>query len=100
VSGSSANVHIQIGGTEVVGSPFTLPALQSTRKCFAINQGPVKIVSDQNIVVAERLIYQFNDLNTSFSDMMDLPNPQLDTIFWLPWYNNVELDTQLRFGVP
>ena len=30
--------------------------------------------------------------------MMALPNSQLDTTYWLPWYNNVDLDTQLRFG--
>jgi hypothetical protein len=41
-----------------------------------------------------------NNLNTSFSEMMALPNSQLDTTYWLPWYNNVDLDTQLRFGVP
>jgi hypothetical protein len=36
----------------------------------------------------------------SFSEIMGLPASQLDTAFWLPWYNNVELNTQLRFGVP
>jgi hypothetical protein len=41
-----------------------------------------------------------NGVNTSFSEMMALPNTQLDTTYWLPWYNNVDLDTQLRFGVP
>ncbi len=29
---------------------------------------------------------------------MALPDSQLDTTFWLPWYNNIDLDTQLRFG--
>jgi hypothetical protein len=29
-----------------------------------------------------------------------LPDPLLNSTFWLPWYNNVDLDTQLRFGVP
>jgi hypothetical protein len=32
--------------------------------------------------------------------MMGLPNSQLDTIYWLPWYNNFGMDTQLRFAVP
>jgi hypothetical protein len=32
--------------------------------------------------------------------MMALPDSQLDAIYWLPWYNNADLDTQLRFGVP
>jgi hypothetical protein len=32
--------------------------------------------------------------------MMGLPDHLLDTVYWLPWYNSVHLDTQLRFGVP
>jgi hypothetical protein len=65
-----------------------------------INNGPVQIVSDQPIVAAERVIYKVNNVATSFSEMMALPNTQLDATYWLPWYNNVDLDTQLRFGVP
>jgi hypothetical protein len=53
-----------------------------------------------NIVVAERFLYKANNLNTSFSEMMGLPNAKLDTAYWLPWYNNVDLNTQLRFAVP
>jgi len=51
-------------------------------------------------VAAERVIYNVNNLPTSFSEMMALPNLQLDVLYWLPWYNNVDLDTQLRIGVP
>jgi hypothetical protein len=57
-------------------------------------------VSTQNIVVAERVIYKVNGVPTSFSEMMGLPANQLDTTYWLPWYNNIDLNTQLRFGVP
>ena len=79
----------------------TRPPGASTRQSFAaINGGPVKIVSDQKIVAAERVIYRVNGTNTSYSELMALPIHQLDTIYWLPWYNNVDLDTQLRFGVP
>jgi hypothetical protein len=46
------------------------------------------------------LIYKVNGTNTSFSEMLGLPAIQLDTTYWLPWYNNLDLDTQLRFGVP
>ena len=53
-----------------------------------------------NIVAAERVIYNVNGMPTSFSEMMGLPNSQLDTTYWLPWYNNIDLDTQLRFAVP
>jgi hypothetical protein len=89
---------------EMTGSPFALTATgagQSTRLSFAgVNNGPVQIVSDQNIVAAERVIYTIAGVATSFSEMMGLPDTLLDTSYWLPWSNNVDLDTQLRFGVP
>ncbi len=68
--------------------------------CIGVNNGPVKVISNVNIVAAERVIYKVNDVPTSFSEMMALPNSQLDTTYWLPWYNNMDLDTQLQFGVP
>jgi hypothetical protein len=46
------------------------------------------------------VIYKVNNVNTSFSEMMALPDSQVDDTYWLPWYNNIDLDTQLRFGVP
>jgi hypothetical protein len=99
VSNSTATVRVYIGGQEMAGSPFTLPAGASTRRSFAgINSGPVKIVSTQNLVAAERVIYKVNGARTSFSETMGLPGSQLDNTYWLPWYNNVDLDTQLRFA--
>ena len=99
VSGSPATVHVSIGGAEMTGSPFPLAAGASTRLSFAgINSGPVKIESDQNIVAAERVIYKVNGVRTSFTEMMALPEIQLDAAYWLPVYNNVGLDTQLRIA--
>jgi hypothetical protein len=100
VSALDAMVTVTIGGVEM--DPIDLPAGESTRVSFpSVNDGPVEIVSDQDIVAAERLIYEVSNVNTSFSEMMALPQGQLDTIYWLPWYNNGrDLDTQLRFGVP
>ena len=101
VNATPATVHIYIGGQEVPGSPFTLLPGESTRQSFAnINNGPVQIVSNIPIVAAERVIYKIDNIVTSFSEMMALPDNLLDTTYWLPWYNNIDLDTQLRFGVP
>ena len=101
VSSSTATVRVYIGGVEMPGSPFTLAADASTRRSFpGVNNGPVRIVSTQNIVAAERVIYKANNTPTSFSEMMGLPNSQLSTTYWLPWYNNVDLRTELRFAVP
>jgi hypothetical protein len=99
VSDTPASVRVYIGDDEMTGSPFTLEPGASTRQSFAgINDGPVKIQSDVPIVAAERVVYKVNGVNTSFIEMMGLPAKQLDTTYWLPWYNNTELDTQLRFA--
>jgi hypothetical protein len=39
-------------------------------------------------------------LVTAFSEMLGLPNEKLSTSYVFPWYNNVEMDTQLRMAVP
>ena len=108
VTDQTATVHLYIHGQEMISgcnrnSPYNLAPGQSLRvSCTGLNNGSVQIVSDHGvpIVAAERVIFKANGLNTSFSEMMALPNSQIDTIYWLPWYNNVDLDTQLRFGVP
>jgi hypothetical protein len=101
VSASAATVHVYMGGQEMPGSPFTLAVNSSTRKSFAgVSRGPVKIESNVPIVAAERVIYMVNGQPTSFSEMMGLPNALLDVAYWMPWYNNIDLDTQLRFGMP
>jgi hypothetical protein len=107
VSGAQATVRVYIGGQEQTSgctpsnSPYTLADGASLRiSCAGVNNGPVQIVSTGNIVASERVIYNVNGAPTSFSEMIGLPNGLLNTIHWLPWYNNVDLDTQLRFGVP
>jgi|GEM_PF-2912971 len=102
VSGSTATIHVFIGGNEVTPvEGITVSDGESTRLSYpSVNDGPVQIISDQNIVVAERVIYKVKNIQTSFCEMMALPASQLDTTYWFPWYNNLGLDTQLRFGVP
>jgi hypothetical protein len=99
ISATNASVRIRIGGVEMPGSPYMLAPGASLRKTFAnIDRGPVKIISTVPIVAAERVIYKVNGVDTSFTEMMGLPNNRLDTIYWLPWYNSKTLDTQLRIA--
>ena len=101
VNASDVTVHVYMGGTEITGSPFVVPAGKSVRKSFpGINKGLVQVEGSLPIVVAQRAIYKVNGTATSFTEIMGLPAGQLDTTYWLPWYNNVELDTHLRFGLP
>ena len=103
VDATDATVHVYMGGSEITGSPFVVPAGKSVRKIFpGLNLGLVKIESENsiNIMVSERVIYKVKGVATSYSEIMGLPAGQLDTIYWLPVYNNVNLDTSLRFGLP
>jgi hypothetical protein len=35
---------------------------------------------------------------TSFSEALGLPANQVTTAYWFPWYNNLDLNTQIRFA--
>ena len=99
LSGSPASVSVFIGRREMEGSPFILDPYSNTSKNFAgIDSGPVKIESTQDIIASERLLYKVNSIPTSFSEMLAMPEGQLGTTYWLPWYNNVDMNTQLRFA--
>jgi hypothetical protein len=98
-STTAATIRVFIAGKRVPGSPFTLAPGKSVRKNFPnINNGPVKIMSNVKIAVSERVIYKVNRVPVSYSEMMGLPNTQVDKIHWIPVYNNKGLDTQLRFA--
>ena len=102
MSASTATVRVFIGVQEATGSPFTLAPGASTRKSFAINNGPVKVMSNQVIVASLRVIFPKSGVVpiTGFSELMGLPQSQLTTAYYFTWYNNAGLDEQLRFGVP
>ncbi len=84
VSNTPAEVRVWIGGHEKTSGctttpanvpyPYVLAVGASLRvSCPTVNDGPVKIISNVNIVAAERVIYNVNGLPTSFTEMMGLP---------------------------
>ena len=81
---------------------YNLAPNASQRVSYALNSGPVVIQSSGNvpIIASERVAYFNGSAWTSFAEMMGLPKEQLTTSYLFPWYNNVDLNTQLRFGVP
>src|SRR5688572_31362290 len=99
VGSASTDVTITVGSTDY--GPYTLAAGASTRISLpGVNDGPVTVHSTDGvpIIAAERVIYKVNGTSTSFSEMMGLPDGQLTDTYYFPWYNNVDLDTQLRIG--
>jgi hypothetical protein len=99
VSGSAAHVSIYIGGSLMPGSPFTVPAGQTSNLAFKkINTGPVHIVSDVQVVVSERVICRVGTTPVSLSETLAMPASRLDTTYWMPWYDSVSVGTSLRLG--
>ena len=101
VGNATTTVTVTIGG--VLKGSYILAASESKRISYAgVNSGPVVIQSSGNvpIIASERVAYFDGSDWTSFAEMMGLPQAQLTTTYLFPWYNNVDLNTQLRFGVP
>ena len=80
-SGSScANVNVSIAGNAV--GNYGLPPGSSLREGFpGVDNGPVKIVSTNNVNIlsALRVIWKESGLRTSYSEMMGLPVEQLSS---------------------
>jgi hypothetical protein len=99
----NTTVTVTING--VLKGTYQLTPNQSRRVSYnGMNSGPVVVQSSGGvpIVASERVAYTPNGgaTWTSFSEMMGLPQAQLSTTYLFPWYNNIELDSQMRFGVP
>jgi uncharacterized protein YcfL len=100
VGSSSTVVSIKIHGV-TQATTYTLLPGESTTTTFPVSDGPVEVLSDgQNIIAAERVIFSVNNTATSYSELMGLPQTQLTTSYLFPWYNNLQLNAQLRFAVP
>ena len=99
VGSAGTNVKVTVGG--VVQGVYYLAPNQSTRVSYiGLNNGPVKIESSGGvpIIASERVAYFDGSNWTDFSELMGLPSNRLTTSYVMPWYNNAELNTQLRFG--
>ena len=103
VGTASTTVTVTIAG--VVQGSYLLTPNQSVRyKYTAVNSGPVRISSSASvpIIASERVSYtpDAGVTYTSFAEMLGLPGGQLTTTYVFPWYNSVNLNTEIRFGTP
>src|SRR6185503_16618552 len=100
-SGASATVQVLVAGASQ--GTYSIAPHYSIKPSYAgMNNGPVRVVSTNGIpiVASERVAYSPNGGTTwtSYSELMGLPSNQLTTSYTFPWYNNVDLNSQLRFG--
>gem|GEM_PF-1741206 len=97
VGTANTTVTVKIGGS--VASYVVRPC-ESTRKSYNLNAGPVEVSSSGGvpIIASMRMAYNNGSAFTDFSEVMGLSAGQVSTKYWFPWYNNIDLDTQLRFA--
>ena len=99
----TANTTVTVTINGVLKGTYNLAPNASQRISYAsLDAGPVVIQSSGNvpIIASERVAYFDGSAWSSFAEMMGLPQSQLTTTYLFPWYNNIDIDTQLRFGVP
>ena len=79
---------------------FELAAGSEVRKSYPKNNGPLQVVSsDEPIVSSIRHLYNTPTFS-SFYELMGLPDSELSTQYYFPWYNNTAMQSELRFAVP
>ena len=79
---------------------FTLEAGKARKRSYARNTGPLEVVSSaEPIVSTVRMLYKTATFNSLY-EMMGLPESELSTQYFFPWYNNTAMKSELRFAVP
>jgi hypothetical protein len=95
-----AEVDVIIGGTN--RGNYGIPPGGQQRVEYALDSGPVKVVSTNGVPIIAALRDSWKDSTTStwtsFVQMMGLPKEQLSDTYYFPSYNNRSLSGQLRFG--
>jgi hypothetical protein len=92
-------ITVYAGSTQI--DSYSLAAGAAARKNYQNrNTGPLHVVSSAEPILSTiRMLYTTPSFS-SFYEMMGLPNTQLSTQYFFPWYNNVAMDSQLRFAMP
>jgi hypothetical protein len=91
-------ITVYAGGVQI--DVYTLNAGAATRKNYPQNTGPLHVVSSTEPVLSTiRMLYTTPNFS-SYYEMMGLPGTQLSIQYFFPWYNNVAMNSELRFAVP
>jgi hypothetical protein len=95
-NGLSAHVTIKIAGQPVYSK--TLGHGEIDFPQFpSVQTGPVEVISDNPILTSERSL--FGQYGT-FNEVMGVPDSQLASHYWFPWYDNLEMRTWVLVGNP
>jgi hypothetical protein len=95
---TDAEVDIYIGGVKMNPSAYVIPAGgQMSPKFSGTFAGPVEVVSTngQDLIVSERQVF-----GSSFTETLGVPDNQLTTDYWFPWYDGLTMNTWISIGAP
>ncbi len=93
---ATAHVHIYIGGVDMNSSGYPiLPGGRITPQ-FDVLNGPVHVVSDINVFTSERI----HTAQGFVQETMGVPNDQLTTEYWFPWYDDLTMQSWILVGKP
>src|SRR6185503_2271267 len=97
----TANTYVKVFVGGNLKGTYLLTPNQSKRISYTgLDEGPVRITSSGSvpIIASLRVAYFNGDEWISFSEMMGLPSNKLSHSYTFPRYNNLDHNSQLRFG--
>ena len=98
VGANPTTITVNLKGVQI--DSFELAAGSEVRKSYPKNNGPLQVTSSiEPIVTSIRHLYTTATF-ASFYELMGLPNTELSTQYFFPWYNNTAMNSELRFAVP
>ena len=101
VGNTTTTVTVKIGG--IVRGNYVLQPDQSMRKFYNLNAGPVEVSSSNGVPIIAGMrfarVVSTDPVDVPvFTEVMGLPANQLTDTYVFPWYNNLDMNTQIRFG--
>ena len=94
---NTAEVDVYINGNKMNAAPYSIAPGQRIFPRYAINAGPVQVVSTNgvDIFTSER-----SKFGNSFNEVMGYPGDQLTTDYWFSSYDDASMITYLVIGNP
>jgi hypothetical protein len=101
IGAGPTTITVYFGNDPTPLETFTLEAGQAERRNYGgKNGGPLHVVSSAEPILTTIRLYKVTSGIPSYYELTGLPDSQLSTLYWFPWYNNVNLTTEIRFAVP
>ncbi len=92
----TATVHIYIAGEDMNPTGYSIGPGDRITPTYARLNGPVHITSSLPVFASERV----HTAQGFVQETMGMPNDQLTTKYWFPWYDNLTMQSWILVGRP